>query len=87
MRYPSDEELHREAVARGEARRARLDFKHRDTSYEITVSYLDAGEIMVQVAGVPYPIGMFKETGWDLDRLLAGARQAIVDHRNQAVGS
>lgn len=50
--------------------------------YEITVSFLDNGEVMVQVAGVPYPVGIFKETGWDLERLLSEARDAIIEHRN-----
>jgi hypothetical protein len=53
--------------------------------YEITVSFLDGGDVMVQVHGVPAPLSMFKETGWDLDRLLAAAKDSIVDHRNALV--
>lgn len=53
----------------------------RTDEYEITVSFLDQGEIMVQVQGKPYPLGLFKERDFDLDRLLREARAAIVNHR------
>lgn len=59
----------------------------RTSSYTITVSFLDDGQTMVQVEGDPYPLGMFKETGWDDERLLADARGAIINHWNSQVAA
>lgn len=54
----------------------------RTDEYEIRVTFLDGGEHMVQVAGRPYPLGMYKETGFDLVRLLAEAHACVIEHRN-----
>lgn len=53
--------------------------------YEITVTFLDDGQRMVQVQGVPYPLGLYNETGYDLDRLLGMAQGVIIDHRNRVL--
>lgn len=57
------------------------------TSYSINVSFLDEGAYLVQVQGDPYPLGIYKESGFDLDHLLGEAKDALVAARNKVVGS
>lgn len=47
-------------------------------TYTISLTYLDDGQVNVQVEGDPYPLGVYNETGWDDRRLLEAARSAIV---------
>jgi hypothetical protein len=50
--------------------------------YEISLTFLDAGECLVQVQGKPWPLGLYKESGPDLGDLVLGAQRAIEGHRN-----
>jgi hypothetical protein len=57
------------------------------STYRITLTFLDDGQTMVQVEGDPYPLGIYKETGWDDERLLEEARGAIINHHNSTLRS
>lgn len=66
-----------------QVRRDRLDAIAPTTFFEIAVTFLDGDEVMVQASGVPGPLSLYKETGPDLAHLLAGAREAIEQHRER----
>ena len=53
--------------------------------YEITIWFLEDGQINVQAEGVPYPLSLYNETGWELDRLLREAQDSITRDRDIVV--
>jgi hypothetical protein len=50
--------------------------------YTITIDFLDADAFMVQAEGDPYPLGLYKDTGWLVSRLVLEAMAAILVHHD-----
>ena len=53
--------------------------------YAVHIDFEYDGQVNVQAEGVPHPLGIYNQTGYDVGRLLREALDAIMTDRNAEI--